>query len=118
MKVIIAGSRGIPKTVFDSILPSVLKESQLIITEVISGTAKGVDTFGEEWAEKNNIPVKKFKADWSRFGKAAGFYRNADMGEYADAAIILWDMESKGTQHMINCMKRLNKPCFVEYVEC
>ncbi len=58
------------------------------------GTARGVDTLGERWAINHNIPVHKFPADWGRFGRAAGMYRNAEMASYADGALILWDGES------------------------
>lgn len=51
------------------------------------------------------------RADWGRFGRAAGSYRNAEMAEYADAAIILWDGESRGTLDMIDKMRRAGKPC-------
>lgn len=32
------------------------------------------------------------------------------MAEYADGLLALWDGESKGTLHMIDCMRRLGKP--------
>lgn len=37
-------------------------------------------------------------------------YRNAEMADYCDAAIILWDGESRGTVDMIDKMRRLGKP--------
>jgi len=39
-------------------------------------------------------------------GKAAGFIRNAEMAEYADALIAFWDGRSKGTKHMIDLAKK------------
>lgn len=36
------------------------------------------------------------------------------MGDYADCAIIFWDGQSKGTQHMINYLNKLNKPYWLE----
>lgn len=36
----------------------------------------------------------------------AGFKRNEEMADHADAAIIFWDGKSKGTQHMIDCGKQ------------
>ena len=49
------------------------------------------------WAEEHNIPVHHFPAKWEEYGISAGFIRNAEMGDFADAAIIFWDGESKGT---------------------
>ena len=47
MKVIIAGSRDITDY---SLVCRAISESKFDITEVISGTARGVDTLGEKWA--------------------------------------------------------------------
>lgn len=70
--------------------------------EVVSGGAKGADNLGERYAKERNIPVKLFLADWVKLGKRAGFVRNAEMAEYADALIAFWDKSSKGTKHMID----------------
>lgn len=86
-------------------------QSDFSISEVVSGCARGPDSLGERWAIETSIPIHKFPADWGRFGRAAGKYRNSDMGNYADAAIILWDGESRGTLDMIDKMRRLGKPC-------
>lgn len=99
MKTIIAGSRT---------LNNPLKIKALInqcpwkddITEVVTGLATGPDTIGMTWAQNKGIPVKKFPAFWSEFGNRAGIVRNIKMGEYADALIIIWDGESKGSRHM------------------
>lgn len=40
-------------------------------------------------------------ADWDGKGKAAGYIRNAEMADYADALIAFWDDESRGTGNMI-----------------
>lgn len=81
-----------------------------IITEVVSGTAKGADRLGERWADLKDIPIKRFPADWDKYGKRAGHIRNKRMAKYADEAIIFWDGESKGAKDMMECMSELNKP--------
>ena len=107
MKVIIAGSRNIHdyKLVVDTI-----QSSGYEITEVVSGTAVGPDQLGEQWARANNIPIKEMPAEWHRYGNSAGPYRNRAMADYADAAIIIWDGQSKGTRNMIENMIRRKKP--------
>jgi len=37
-------------------------------------------------------------------------YRNAEMAEYGDGGLILWDGESRGTLDMIDKLRRLGKP--------
>lgn len=89
---------------------SAIELSNYQITEVVSGTARGVDKLGETWAESAGIPVRRFPANWRKFGRAAGGFRNSEMADYADAAVILWDGESSGTLDMIDKMRRREKP--------
>jgi hypothetical protein len=110
MKVIITGSRSITSI---SILKDAIFCSDFLITEAVSGGARGLDSLGEAWASENGIPVSRKLPDWERFGRGAGMYRNAEMAEYCEAGIILWDGESKGTLDMIDKMRRRRKRCFV-----
>ena len=69
--------------------------------EIVSGAYKGADALGERYAAERNHPIKQFPADWRRYGKSAGLKRNIEMAAYADILIAFWDVESKGTNHMI-----------------
>ena len=86
------------------------------MTEIVSGTAIGIDRMGEEWAIKNDVPVHRMPADWDHLGKRAGYVRNARMAEYADALLAIWDGESNGTRMMIAEMRRLQKPTRIELI--
>ena len=110
MKIIIAGGRRIED--FEVVLTAI-KESKFQITEVVCGCAKGVDTLGEVWATMSNLPVKKFPADWGRYGKVAGPVRNAQMADYADGLILIWDGESRGSKNMLQEAMKRNLPRFV-----
>lgn len=113
MKLIVAGSRTITPLQFETYAIPIL--DKLEISEIISGRAKGVDTYGELYAKERKISLAYFPANWSKFGRAAGVYRNCDMGDYADEALLLWDGESKGTLHMLNYMRKINKKvCLIE----
>jgi hypothetical protein len=107
MRVIIAGSRGIED--YELVVRAV-DESNFQVTEVVSGTARGVDRLGERWARENGVPVVQFPADWMKHGKRAGYLRNEQMGEYADALVAVWDGFSRGTVHMVATMEKLGKP--------
>jgi hypothetical protein len=113
MKVVIAGSRHITDRMG---LVKAIKQSGFEITEVVSGTSRGVDSLGEAWARANEIPIKEMPANWSKFGNYAGPLRNSEMAKYADAAIILWDGKSAGTLNMIKNMVHLDKPYFIRMV--
>jgi hypothetical protein len=113
MKTIIAGSRDI--TSYD-IIEAAIQESGFEITEVISGTARGVDRLGERWAELHNIPIRRFPAMWGVYGKRAGFQRNIQMLRNADALVAVWDGKSKGTNHTIKCAKDFELKTFVKMI--
>ncbi len=70
--------------------------------EIVSGTAKGADSLGERYAKERGYSLKTFPADWAAFGKRAGYLRNEQMANYANALIAFWDGESRGTKHMID----------------
>ena len=98
MRTIIAGGRNID---YWPEVAAACAAASWPITKVIHGCAKGVDTLGEWYGEKNNIPVERFPAEWERLGRAAGPIRNEEMAQNADALIAVWDGKSKGTMNMI-----------------
>lgn len=100
MKVIIAGSRDCTNIehLFHAIAASGWAAD---ITEVVSGTARGADRLGEQWAEMHGVKCIRMPAMWNIHGKSAGYKRNAVMAAYGDALIALWDGRSNGTLHMI-----------------
>lgn len=107
MKIIIAGSRHITDVTqvwmaisqfHHDLVMSTFSEG---ITEVVCGCAKGVDTLGEQWAEQFSVPIKRFPADWTQYGRRAGVLRNVQMAKYADALLCIWDGKSKGSEHML-----------------
>lgn len=110
MKIVIAGSRSITDI---TALQFAIDRSAFPISEVVSGCARGVDTLGEQWASSEGVLVSHWPANWGRFGRAAGHYRNSEMASYADGAIVLWDGDSRGTLDMIDKMRRARKRCFV-----
>lgn len=105
MKVIVAGSRSIVS--YEIVKKAIDKavSAGLVVTEIVSGNANGVDKLGERWANENNIPIKKFIPEWSVHGKKAGMLRNCDMGNYADALVMVWDGESRGSAQMLEYTK-------------
>lgn len=134
MKVIIAGSRSVNDSdLVDKVVLEGLEALAIGVTEVVSGGAKGADKLGELWAKQNDIPVKQFIPEWDnikaegakvkervnpwtkkkeKYNCLAGFTRNQQMAEYADALIAI-DMGTNGTADMIERMKKEGKPVYV-----
>jgi len=107
MRTIIAGSRTF--TDYDELVLAV-HSAPFVPTLIISGTANGVDKLGERYANENKIPLEKHPAMWKDekgiYHKNAGYLRNVQMAEVADALIALWDGESFGTKHMIDIARK------------
>lgn len=102
MKVIVAGSRsfnnyGLLEKKLNKILSRCIASA-----EIVSGGAKGADTMGERYAKAHKLSVHRFPAQWEKYGRSAGYKRNAEMAEFADALVAFWDGASRGTEHMIN----------------
>ena len=117
MKVIVAGGRDFNDE--DFMIESI---NSLIDTGVIPepftlicGMARGADLLAHSILSDNNFPIEEYPADWNKYGKRAGFIRNEQMGDIADAAIIFWDEVSRGTRHMKEYMQILGKPVYVFY---
>lgn len=56
---------------------------------------------GERWADAHGIPIERYPADWTKYGRGAGPLRNREMAEKADAALVIWDGVSRGSKSMI-----------------
>lgn len=80
---------------------------------IVSGGAKGADSLGEQFADKNNLKLEKYPAKWDKYGKAAGPQRNAQMVKNSDGIIVFWDGKSSGTKNLIENAKKENKPYII-----
>lgn len=104
MNLIIAGTRTfndfslLEKEVCSFVCRHYESENERIT--VICGMARGADSLGRQLAINNNWKVIEMPADWNKYGKSAGYIRNAEMAKIADACIIFWDGKSKGSLHM------------------
>jgi hypothetical protein len=105
MKVIIAGCRTFEdydfladklNFIFSNHFPDI----------VVCGMAKGADSLGERWAKEMGVQVDYFPANWEKYGKSAGYRRNAEMADNATHLVAFWDGQSKGTKHMIDLAKK------------
>lgn len=107
MKIIIAGGRNFNdyEKLCQFCDEALINETEI---EIVSGTANGADNLGEKYAHDKGYLIKQFPAYWDKYGKSAGYKRNAQMAEYADVLIAFWDGKSRGTKHMIDLAMRAN----------
>jgi hypothetical protein len=117
MKTIIAGSRGIED--YGAVVAAVdmARLFGIEVTEVLSGTARGVDRLGERYAAEHGLPCQHFPAPWHRYPRTAGRMRNVQMARRAEALIAIWDGVSPGTAHMIKIAREHGLAVWVHDVE-
>jgi hypothetical protein len=106
MKLIIAGGRDF--TDYDLLLKATLPIlARVPDLEIVSGCARGADLLGERFAEEHGLNIIRFRPDWEGHGRSAGYIRNREMAQNADACVCFWDGKSKGTGHMIQLAKSM-----------
>ncbi len=114
MKLIIAGSRNfnLDISTIMNLVDITLPEDEFP-DEVVCGCCRGVDVSGENWAEFQNIPIKRFKPDWKGLGRKAGPIRNEQMAEYGDVLLLIWNGDPhSGSANMKSHMVARNKPVY------
>ena len=112
LKIVIAGCRNYnnyyeAKEYIDFCIREIKKNNTIVI---LSGGCRGADAIGERYAIENGYEIRKFVANWDKYGKAAGPIRNEQMAIEADYIICFWDYKSRGTKSMIENAKKYSKP--------
>lgn len=112
MRILVCGGRNYndSKRVFEFLDKFHLENN---ISVVIQGGAKGVDTLAALWALDKGIEALCFPANWAKFGKAAGHFRNKQMLDEAKPDKILAFPGGKGTQNMISQAKLAQVPVII-----
>ena len=73
---------------------------------IVSGAARGADKLGEQYAKERGYTIDSHPDDWDQYGKSAGYIRNKEMAQNADALLAFWDGKSRGTKHMIDLAEK------------
>lgn len=109
-RVLACGSRDYPR--LDVVRLRILRFGPNAV--LIVGGARGPDRVAEEIGRDVGMDVRVFRADWSRYGRSAGYRRNADMvrelmdGPPDDRRLVVafYDGRSKGTAHTMTTARR------------
>lgn len=116
MKLVVSGSRSIKDKdiVFDH-LDIFNKDTP--IDQIVCGGAKGIDMAAVLWATRECIPFTVYLPNYTMYGKIAPLVRNEKMASYGNALLAIWDGKSRGTIHMCDCMRRLDKEVLLITIE-
>jgi len=108
-RVVVAGSRNFNDyNLLSSELDKFLAGKNNVT--IVSGTARGADRMGEQYAAEHGYKIDQFPAEWSKYHQGAGPIRNLEMVKTADAVVAFWDNQSTGTKNIIDCAKQENIP--------
>lgn len=103
-RVLVFGGRDFSRrdVLFDA-LDEIRQHNQ--IDSVITGSARGVDSFGSEWAVSRGIPLIEYPANWDKHGRRAGPIRNQQMLDEGKPTLGVQFPGGTGTEDM---RRRLN----------
>lgn len=114
-RVIIAGSRGFTNYEFlKDTMDRLLVNKHDCDIAIVCGEARGADTLGKKYAVERGYRVLSFQADWEKYNKSAGYIRNAEMADNADALVVFWDGKSRGTKNMIEIASKKGIPIRIQ----
>lgn len=103
MKLAVIGSRNCPPIDIEAHL-------KYIPDTIISGGARGADTYARLFAQKHNLKLIEFLPNYDTYGKGAPLVRNKLIVEACDCLIAFWDGKSRGTKFTLDYAKQLGKP--------
>lgn len=113
IKIAIVGTRnpGVSYAEWERLLLSQVSVEDISL--VVSGGAKGIDTYAKLFAGRHHIPLMEYLPDYARFGRNATLRRNTQIVKEANTVVAFPSPDSRGTFHSINEANRLGKKIFV-----
>lgn len=111
MKIAVVGSRDYPD--LDHVVEYITHVFSPDNDILVSGRAAGVDSIAEMTANRLGIKKIIFPAEWSKFGRQAGFVRNKLIAQECDRLVAFWYRMSGGTGNTIHEAKKLGKEVLV-----
>lgn len=98
MRVLVCGGRDYQNVMRVWEILDLLPKKDLVI---IQGDARGADELAKTWAKNKNVECLSFPADWNKYGKRAGYIRNAKMLDEGKPDLVIAFPGGKGTDMMV-----------------
>lgn len=103
MKLAVIGSRNCPPI-------DIAAHLKYIPDTIISGGARGADTYAREFAQKHSLKLIEFLPDYEKYGRTAPLIRNKLIVGECDCLIAFWDGKSRGTKYTLDLAEKMGKP--------
>lgn len=120
-KIAISGSRNYPASRSRLVSQCITTEYRRYNGDVlflVGDCPTGADFIAKSFLDEKDWPYKEFKAEWDRYGKAAGPRRNIEMIDYgAEELIAFPDSDSRGTKQCAEYASSLNIPVYFPELE-
>jgi hypothetical protein len=108
MKIGIVGSRDYPLEAFVRAFVRGI-HARVPDAIIVSGGARGVDTWAADEARKCGMQVEVHPADWEGRGRGAGLERNSVIVARSQLLVAFWNGVSRGTVDSIRKARRAGK---------
>ena len=109
MPLAIIGSRNCPAVDIEAYLEE-------LPDAIVSGGAKGADTYAREFAIKKGIRLIEHLPDYAKYGRAAPLVRNKLIIDDCDKVLAFWDGKSRGTKQTLDYAEKKGKPTKIVYI--
>lgn len=83
------------------------------ITEIVSGGAKGVDSFARTFASRHRKPLMELKPDYGAYGRSAPLVRNRQIVRESNVLVAFPSSESRGTIRTIEEARRIGRKVII-----
>lgn len=80
---------------------------------IVSGGARGPDTWAEEYAREQGYEVVVYKPEYAKYGIGAALRRNTLIAKHADECLVFWDGESRGTNDFLRKAYKLRRSLYI-----
>lgn len=80
------------------------------VAELVSGCAKGIDSYVKRFSDESGIKLVEFKPDYARYGRNAPLVRNTQIAQYTDIVVAFQSEDSRAlTTLSANRISMVNK---------
>ena len=103
MRLAIIGSRNSPPI-------DIASHLKYIPDTIVSGGARGADTYARLFAQQHNLKLVEYLPDYDKYRRQAPLIRNKLIVENCNCLIAFWDGVSRGTKYTIDYATKMGKP--------